>query len=100
MSVAGLDDLISQLWEGADELRANSKLSATEYSRPVLGLIFLKFADYRFQSAKEHIESRRTSSRREIKESDYQALGGDVPPEESRWSTLQTFQKKQILVVY
>ena len=33
------------LWRSADTLRANSDLKATEYSTPVLGLIFLKFAD-------------------------------------------------------
>jgi hypothetical protein len=29
-----------KLWESADQLRANSNLSAAEYSVPVLGLIF------------------------------------------------------------
>jgi peptidoglycan/xylan/chitin deacetylase (PgdA/CDA1 family) len=38
------------LWETADELRANLHLKAAEYSIPVLGLIFLKFADSRFTS--------------------------------------------------
>jgi len=31
------------LWQTADTLRANSDLKSTEYSTPVLGLIFLKF---------------------------------------------------------
>jgi type I restriction enzyme M protein len=34
--------LESRLWKAADDLRANSKLTATEYSFPVLGLIFLR----------------------------------------------------------
>ena len=38
-------DLERRLWDAADELRANSKLKASEYSVPVLGLIFLKFAE-------------------------------------------------------
>lgn len=30
-------------WNAADELRANSKLKSSEYSAPVLGLIFLRY---------------------------------------------------------
>ena len=41
-------DIADRLWETADELRANSDLKAAEYSIPVLGLIFLRFADSRF----------------------------------------------------
>lgn len=35
----------SRLWAAADELRANSKLKSSEYSVPVLGLVFLRYAD-------------------------------------------------------
>lgn len=44
-------DVANRLWETADELRANSHFKAAEYSIPVLGLIFLKFADSRFAQA-------------------------------------------------
>lgn len=47
------------LWDVADHLRANSKLTASEYSMPVLGLIFLKHSDSRFKEAKEQIEANR-----------------------------------------
>ncbi|WP_295388857.1 N-6 DNA methylase [uncultured Thiodictyon sp.] len=40
--------LENELWEAADQLRANSRLTAAEYSMPVLGLIFLRHADNRF----------------------------------------------------
>jgi len=40
-----LKQLESDLWSAADNLRANSDLKSSEYSTPVLGLIFLKFAD-------------------------------------------------------
>ncbi|MEC4750196.1 class I SAM-dependent DNA methyltransferase [Methylomicrobium sp. Wu6] len=48
-----LKKLEADLWSAADKLRANSDLKASEYSTPVLGLIFLKFADnnYRRQEA-------------------------------------------------
>lgn len=83
-----LKDLTSQLWEGADELRANSKLSAAQYSKPVLGLIFLKFADHRFQEAMVELKRKSNSGRRTIQESDYQALGVMYLPEGARWSDL------------
>lgn len=41
----------SRLWAAADELRANSKLKSSEYSVPVLGLVFLRYADHKFQEA-------------------------------------------------
>ena len=34
-----------RLWEVADELRVHTKLKSPEYSIPVLGLIFLRYAD-------------------------------------------------------
>jgi type I restriction-modification system DNA methylase subunit len=48
-------DIANRLWETADELRANSALKASEYSVPVLGLIFLKFADSRFAQAEAEL---------------------------------------------
>jgi len=45
---ANYTELEKRLWEDADELRANSKLKPSEYSVPVLGLIFLGYADYKF----------------------------------------------------
>ena len=47
--------LESSLWEAADNLRANSSLKFSEYSEPVLGLIFLKYADVRFTKAEKQI---------------------------------------------
>jgi len=38
---ANYTELEKRLWEAADELRANSKLKPSEYSVPVLGLVFL-----------------------------------------------------------
>ena len=47
-----LQKLEADLWEAADQLRANSKLTAAEYSLPVLGLIFLRHAYNRFLAVK------------------------------------------------
>lgn len=51
-----LRKLEAELWRAADQLRANSKLTASEYSMPVLGLIFLRHAYNRFLKAKEDVE--------------------------------------------
>ena len=52
-----VQQLENELWEAADQLRANSKLTAAEYSMPVLGLIFLRHADNRFKAYLPEIES-------------------------------------------
>ena len=44
------NELEKRLWDAADQLRANSKLKSSEYSVPVLGLVFLRFADLKFTS--------------------------------------------------
>jgi type I restriction enzyme M protein len=40
------------LWKAADELRANSTLTPADYRGPVLGLIFLAYAEHRFEAAR------------------------------------------------
>ncbi len=55
MTTADLKQLEADLWRSADTLRANSDLKSTEYSTPVLGLIFLKFADNKFRQHEKAI---------------------------------------------
>lgn len=76
-----------KLWAAADELRANSKLKASEYSVPVLGLIFLRYADHRFTQVERELASA-ASGRRQIGEMDYQARGVMYLPEEARFARL------------
>jgi type I restriction enzyme M protein len=52
-----LKQLERDLWSAADNLRANSDLKSSEYSTPVLGLIFLKFADNKYRQYEEQIIS-------------------------------------------
>ena len=47
----------SNLWEAADQLRANSKLTSSEYCMPVLGVIFLRHATNRYEAAAKAIGS-------------------------------------------
>lgn len=56
--------LEKRLWEVADQFRANSGLKAQEYSGPILGLIFLRFAEVRFAAQRVKLEKTGASSRR------------------------------------
>jgi len=56
--------LEKRLWAAADQFRANSGLKAGEYSGPVLGLIFLRFAEARFAKRRAELEKAGTSPRR------------------------------------
>src|SRR5713226_5181298 len=80
-------DASRRLWETADELRANSNLKAAEYSIPVLGLIFLKFADSRFTQMESSLAGKSTS-RRDIGKANYQAKGVLYLPKQSRFANL------------
>ena len=48
--------LAGSLWSTADQLRANSNLKSHEYSSPVLGLIFLRYADHKFTHAQKEVK--------------------------------------------
>lgn len=52
------------LWDAADRFRANSGLKAQEYSLPILGLIFLRFAEVRFAAQRAKLEAAGSSARR------------------------------------
>ena len=58
------EELEKRLWDAADQFRANSGLKAQEYSAPVLGLIFLRFAEVRFAAQRAKLEKAGGSSRR------------------------------------
>lgn len=55
MDREALNHLKKQLWKVADELRANTGLKASAYSTPVLGLIFLKFANAKYTQFEDEI---------------------------------------------
>jgi type I restriction enzyme M protein len=56
--------LEKRLWDAADQFRANSGLTAAQYSQPVLGLIFLRFAEVRFAAQRAKLEKTSATSRR------------------------------------
>ena len=88
--------LEQKLWDVADKLRANSKLRAADYAEPVLGLIFLRFADFKFQQVDMRLKEGRAKEdsramrmrERTLAPEDYHALGIIYLPEISRYSYL------------
>ena len=81
------NNIESRLWDAADELRANSKLKSSEYSVPVLGLVFLRYADCKFQAAAKELAGK-GGGRRKIGPADYQARGVLYLPAAARFSAL------------
>ena len=89
MAVGNGNGIETKLWAAADQLRANSQLSAQEYSVPVLGLIFLRYADHKFTVAEKAIVKKQPAgNRRKTGKADYQARGVLFLPEEARYSNL------------
>jgi type I restriction enzyme M protein len=69
-----IEKLESDLWEAADNLRANSKLTSSDYFMPVLGVIFLRHAANRFEAATRQIKEDQTAGRmpkRKVRPEDY-----------------------------
>lgn len=73
--------LEKRLWEAADTLRANSGLTSAQYSRPVLGLIFLRFADDKFEARRTSGQVRRWARARP------HATYGNPPFTRRGWTT-------------
>jgi type I restriction enzyme M protein len=74
----GTQTLEDRLWAAADQLRANSALTSAQYSQPVLGLIFLRFAEVRFIARRTVLEKQAGGGRRGSRVDDpdaYQAEG-------------------------
>jgi type I restriction enzyme M protein len=86
-------EIEKRLWDAADELRANSRLRPSEYYLPVLGLIFLRYADHKFAQADREIQAERAAvaidrRRRPITQDDYHARGVLYLPDEARFGRL------------
>jgi type I restriction enzyme M protein len=83
--------LEKRLWDAADQFRANSGLKSQEYSAPVLGLIFLRFAEVRFAAQRAKLDKGVASSRRGSRVDDpaaYHAEGILYLPAEARFDYL------------
>ena len=56
MNTQELKKLENDLWDAANQLRQGAGLKATEYASPILGLIFLKFADIKYRQFEDAIK--------------------------------------------
>ncbi len=86
-----LKKLEDALWEAADRLRANSKLNATEYSMPVLGLIFLRHATNRFLNVEAEVRAglpSRGGRTRAITAADFNKKAAIFLPEQATYDYL------------
>src|SRR5574338_1259914 len=87
-SFMNIEKLETDLWEAADNLRANSKLTSSDYFMPVLGVIFLRHAANRFDAATRRIEADQASGKmpkRKVLPADYIARRSLYLPEASRY---------------
>lgn len=87
-SFKDIEKLETDLWEAADNLRANSKLTSGDYFMPVLGVIFLRHAANRFDAATRQMEQDRASGKmpkRKVLPADYIARRSLYLPEKARY---------------
>jgi type I restriction enzyme M protein len=87
MKTSDLAKVRAMLWAAADELRANSKLTPGQYRDPVLGLVFLAYAENRFEAVRGEVEAKATK-RNPVTAADYKAKSALYVPDESRLSYL------------
>lgn len=91
--------LQEKLWAAAEQLRANGSLKLNEISEPILGLIFLKFADVRFKRLQKGISEARTASygtrKRPVSPDDYKAKGVLFIPERATYSYLMSLSESE-----
>jgi type I restriction enzyme M protein len=86
-----IEKLESDLWEAADNLRANSKLTSSDYFMPVLGVIFLRHAANRFDTAHRQILADQASGKmpkRKVLPADYIARRSLYLPEKARYDRI------------
>lgn len=79
------------LWEAADQLRANSKLTSSEYCMPVLGVIFLRHACNRYQAALKQIQDDQTAGKmpnRPLMQADFVKRRALMLPETAQYDYL------------
>ena len=93
-----IEQLEKRLWNGADQLRANSGLTSTQYSMPVLGLIFLRHASNRYAQVKPEIEKElpsRGGQTRPLTKDDFTRKGALYMRPEAQYDHLLTLPDSQ-----
>ena len=91
-----IEALQAHLWDAADNLRANSKLTANEYCMPVLGIIFLRHATNRYNEALNDIQAEQAAGRmpkRPLTAADFKKRRALMLPKEARYDELVQLPK-------
>lgn len=96
MRTDDIADVKRTLWEAADEIRANSRLTPAEFRGPALGLIFLAYAEQRFEMVRPDLEARATV-RNPVTPDDYRAQSVLYLSEEARLSYLVRLPEQEDL---
>ena len=94
--LANIEHLETDLWDAADNLRANSKLTAGEYCMPVLGVIFLRHATNRYNTALSEIQADQAAGKmpkRSLTAADFKKRRALMLPKEARYDTLLALPK-------
>ncbi len=92
-ALTNLSKIEDSLWEAADQLRANSKLTSSEYCMPVLGVIFLRQATNRYDAALAAIQADQDAGRmpkRPLKQADFKRRRALMLPPEAHYTHLMT----------
>lgn len=90
-ALSNIEQLETDLWAAADNLRANSKLTSSEYCMPVLGVIFLRHATNRYDAAASQIAAEQAAGKmpkRSLVKGDFLKRRALMLPKEARYDEL------------
>jgi type I restriction enzyme M protein len=95
-ALENIEQLEADLWAAADNLRANSKLTSSEYCMPVLGVIFLRHATNRYDVARIQIAEEQAGGKmpkRPLVKQDFIKRRALMLPKEARYDELLKLPK-------
>jgi type I restriction enzyme M protein len=95
-ALSNIEQLETDLWAAADNLRANSKLTSSEYCMPVLGVIFLRHATNRYDAAAAQIAAEQAAGKmpkRALVKGDFLKRRALLLPKEARYDELLKLPK-------
>jgi type I restriction enzyme M protein len=95
-ALSNIEQLETDLWAAADNLRANSKLTSSEYCMPVLGVIFLRHATNRYDIAAAQIAAEQAAGKmpkRSLVKGDFLKRRALMLPKEARYDELLKLPK-------
>ncbi|UHD18312.1 type I restriction-modification system subunit M [Thiocapsa bogorovii] len=95
-ALKNIEQIEASLWDAADQLRSNSKLTSSEYVMPVLGIIFLRHAANRYYAAKAAIEADQAAGKmpkRPLLQADFKKRRAMLLPREAQFDELLRLPK-------